>query len=103
MTLTGIVHTNEIEGGEGCTLRTRTNVNVLLNHYCLLPSGSGSCRTITSLVRRLRRNRLYVRAGLKSTIADVNESAPAVSFLGFHAAIYEPKGVDVARDVAENG
>jgi len=79
-------------------------VNVLLqvNYYCLLPSGPDSCRTITSLVRRLRSDRLYTRAGLKSTIADVDESAPSVNFLGFHAAIYEPKGVDVARDVAEN-
>jgi len=77
-------------------------MNVLLNYYCHLPSGSGSCRTITSLVRRLRSDRLCAGAGLKSTIADVNESAPAVGFLGLHAAIYEPKGVDVTRDVAEN-
>jgi len=78
-------------------------VNVLLNYYCLLPSGSGSCRTITSLVRCLPSDRLYARAGLKSTIADISVSAPAVSFLGFHAAIYEPKGMDVAGDVAEKG
>lgn len=79
----------------------------LLNYYCLLPSGSGGCRlgcrTITSLVRRLRGDRLYAGAGLKITIADVGVSAPAVSFLGLHAAIYEPKGMDVARDVAEKG
>ena len=51
-----------------------TNVNVvLLNYYCLRPSGSGSYRPITSLVWRLRGDRLYARAGLKSTIADVCE------------------------------
>jgi len=66
-------------------------------------SGSGSCSTIATLVRRLRRDRLCAGAGLESTIADVDVSARAVNFISFHAAVYEPEGVDVARQVSENG
>jgi len=69
---------------------------VLLNLYSLLPSGSGGCSSISTLVWRLRSNRLHAGAGLESSIANVDVSARAVNFVGFHAAVYEPEGMDVA-------
>jgi len=36
-------------------------------------------------------------------ITNVNVLAPAVTFFGLHSAIYQPKGMDVAGDVPEDG
>jgi len=41
--------------------------------------------------------------GLVGAITDVDVLAPAVTFLGLHSAIDQPKGVDVTGDVPENG
>jgi len=41
-------------------------------------------------------------SGLKGTITNIGISASAVSFLGLHAAINQPKGMDMTGYVSEN-
>jgi len=66
-------------------------------------SGPSSSGTVTLLIRCLRTNRLGIGSGLKGTITNINISASAVNFLGPHAAIYQPKGMDMTGNVSENG
>jgi len=67
-----------------------------------LLSGPASSGTVTLLIRCLRTNRLDIESGLKSTVTNISISATAVSFLGFHAAINQPKGMDMTGYVSEN-
>jgi len=63
------------------------------------PATSG---TVTLLIRCLRTDRLDIGSGLKSAVTNINISAFAVSLLGFHAAINQPKGMDMTGYVSEN-
>jgi len=66
-------------------------------------SAPAGCGTIVLLVRCLRTNRLDIGSGLEGTITNINISTSAVSFFGPHAAINQPKGMDMTGYVSENG
>jgi len=58
--------------------------------------------TVTLLIRCLRTNRLGIGSGFKVSITHMHIFAFAVSFLGFRAAINQPKGMDMTGYVSEN-
>jgi len=69
----------------------------------LLLSGSGSRGAITSLVIILPSDGLAVGPRFEGAISHIDVLVSAVKLLGFHAAIDQPKGMDMAGDVPENG